>query len=106
MHHVMVMREELVEEHPWILEAIGNAFVEAKTVAQAREQRVSAPEPKSGQTTIETAELFGGDGWPYGIEKNRVSLEAFLETAREQGLTGRRYEIDEIFAAPLPEGLR
>jgi len=105
MHHVIVVKEELLEEEPSIVEAIGSAFVRAKQIAQAREQRVRSASPKSGETSLEMAELFG-DGWPYGIEANRVSLDAFLHTAHEQGLVQRRYSIDEIFVAGLPDGLR
>jgi 4,5-dihydroxyphthalate decarboxylase len=31
-----------------------------------------------------------GDPWPYGIDANRVTLEAFLEYAYEQGVTATR----------------
>ncbi len=105
IHHVVVMREELALREPGLVDAVGSAFLQAKAIAQAREQRVSSPAPKAGETTPDMAELFG-DAWPYGIRANRRSLEAFLDTAQQQGLTRRRYTIEEIFAVGLPEGLR
>ena len=46
------------------------------------------------------AKLFFGDGeyWPYGIEPNRVTLEAFLIYCYEQGVCKRRLEPEELFA--------
>jgi 4,5-dihydroxyphthalate decarboxylase len=105
IHHVIVMREELAMQEPWLVDAVGSAFLQAKEIAQAREQRMSSPSPKAGETTPEMAELFG-DAWPYGIRANRRTLEAFLDTAQQQGLTQRRYTIEEIFAAGLPDGLQ
>ena len=82
-------------------------------VCQPFERLSTAVHPELGEDPFQVmldrlrrqAELFG-DGWPYGIEANRVSLDAFLETAHAQGLVSRRYSIEEIFAPRLPEGLR
>ena len=43
-------------------------------------------------------EVFGGDPWPYGIEPNRPTLEAFLQYAFEQGICRRRLAPQELFA--------
>jgi 4,5-dihydroxyphthalate decarboxylase len=42
--------------------------------------------------------MFGGDPWPYGIEPNRRTLEAFLAFTAEQGVARRRLEPEDIFA--------
>jgi len=42
--------------------------------------------------------LFGEDFWPYGVEKNRTTLEAFLGFAYEQGVCHRRLPHEELFA--------
>jgi 4,5-dihydroxyphthalate decarboxylase len=104
MHHVMVMRADLAAQEPGLVEAVGSAFLRAKELAQAREERVPSPAPKAGETTPEMADLFG-DAWPYGIRANRRTIEAFLDTAHQQGLTGRRYTVEELFAPGLPAGL-
>ena len=60
----------------------------------------------------EIDEVFGGDPWPYGTEPNRPSIEALLQYTHEQGLTGRRIKLEELFAPstlrdiPLSEGQR
>ena len=40
----------------------------------------------------------GDDIFPYGVEKNRVTLEAFLDYAYEQGVCSRRLAVEELFA--------
>jgi 4,5-dihydroxyphthalate decarboxylase len=42
-----------------------------------------------------------GDPWPYGIERNRVTLEAFLLYCFEQGVTVRHLKPEELFASEL-----
>lgn len=105
IHHVVVIREELAEREPWIVDSLCDTFIRAKGVAQAREQRGSSASPRAGETTEEMAALFG-DGWPYGISANRKTLEAFVDAAHRQGLTSRRYTVDELFASSLPEALK
>jgi 4,5-dihydroxyphthalate decarboxylase len=46
--------------------------------------------------------LFGdGDPWPYGIEANRITLEAFLLYCFEQGVTARHLAPEELFPPEL-----
>ena len=42
-------------------------------------------------------ELFGGDFWPYGIEPNRPTLEAFMTYLHEQGMIAKPFPIEDIF---------
>jgi 4,5-dihydroxyphthalate decarboxylase len=42
-------------------------------------------------------ELAGEDFWPYGVEPNRPTLEAFLQYAYEQGVATRLLKADELF---------
>ena len=42
--------------------------------------------------------LFGDDYFPYGIDKNRPTLEAYLRYMHEQGVSERKVEVEELFA--------
>ena len=44
------------------------------------------------------AAWLGDDFWPYGIEANRKTLDAFLRYADEQGVSQRRVALEEMFA--------
>ena len=47
--------------------------------------------------------MLGPDLWPYGIEPNRTTMEAFLTYASEQGLLGSQFEVDELFPPSVPQ---
>ena len=41
---------------------------------------------------------MGEDFWPYGIEPNRKTLEAFCQFTHEQGVCARLLSVEEMFA--------
>jgi len=45
--------------------------------------------------------LLGDDWWPYGIERNRAAIDAILRYHHEQGLTKRRFAIEDVFVPCL-----
>ena len=45
-----------------------------------------------------TRNVLGEDWWPYGVAKNRKTLETFLRYHYEQGLSKRLVTVDELFA--------
>ena len=47
------------------------------------------------------SELLGDDWWPYGVLRNRRSLDAYLRYYHEQGLSKRRYTIEDIFVPSM-----
>jgi 4,5-dihydroxyphthalate decarboxylase len=51
-------------------------------------------------------ELAGEDFWPYGIEPNRATLEAFAQYAFEQGIAARHMQIEELFAPETRESFK
>ena len=46
-------------------------------------------------------EKFGGDFFPYGLEPNRKTLEAFCQYAHEQGITRVRAKPEDLFPGGL-----
>jgi 4,5-dihydroxyphthalate decarboxylase len=81
------------------------AFEEAKRRSLARALETTAsrfPIPWGVEYAFQARERFGDDFWPYGIEPNRKTLEAFLQFAYEQGVCRRPLTCDELF----PEGVR
>ena len=45
----------------------------------------------------ETQTLMGENFWPYGLDENRKTLDAFLRYHFDQGLAARRLKVEEIF---------
>lgn len=99
--HVVGIRRELVERHRWLPVAVYKAFEQAKTIALDRLADPSAPKaslPFLEELLAATHQLMGRDYWPYGVDANRATLEAFLAHHHEQGLSARRVKLDELFA--------
>ncbi len=98
--HTIAIRRAVLDEHPWIAMNLFKAFDEAKRRSVARMIDVTAPRvpiPWCFEHAARARELFGDDYWPYGIEPNRTTLEAFLEFAHEQGVCRRKLTVEELF---------
>jgi len=99
--HMIVMRRGVYEQDRWIAMNLFQAFQEAKqrSVARLREIGIShVPLPWLSDTTRVWQEAIGEDFWPYGVEPNRPTLEAFLQYAFEQGVCRRKLAAEELFA--------
>lgn len=100
--HLFAIRSEIVERNPWVPQTFARAFLAAKSIAD-RNLRETAALPISLPFLVEhaeqTAALMGDDFWPYGVEPNRPTLEAFTRYAHEQGLIRERPAIEDLFPA-------
>jgi len=100
MMHTIVVREDLVQRHPWILESMFKAFVESKDWAM-QQMRFSGTHrymiPWLQADIEEIDELFGGDPWPYGLEENRTAIETFLSYLVDQGFLPGAPPIEDLF---------
>ena len=99
MHSTIVVKDSVLEEHPWVARSIYDAFTKAKDAWVAK--------LNSGEATGAGADKYrklqkivGADPLPYGIEANRATIEALEKTAFDQGLTPRRMSMDELFVDP------
>lgn len=100
--HTIALRRDVVDEHPWVARNLLTAFEQAKERSLARAADITQsrwPIPWSFATLDTGRETFGGGNpWPYGIEQNRTTLEAFLAFCAEQGVARRQLEPEDIFA--------
>ena len=98
--HVIALRRDVYERHPWTAMNLLRAFEESKARSLDRLRDLTAshyPLPWMPTYLQRIQELFGDDPWPYGIEANRPTLEAFTTYAWEQGVTRRRLAPEELF---------
>jgi 4,5-dihydroxyphthalate decarboxylase len=99
--HVIVLRRDAYQSDRWIARNLLKAFEEAKRESMQRLVEIGlshVPMPWLAEHARRWRELAGEDFWPYGIEPNRKTLQAFVQYAREQGVTARRLEVEELFA--------
>ncbi|MBV9348397.1 MAG: ABC transporter substrate-binding protein [Pseudolabrys sp.] len=98
--HLVGVRRELTDKHPWLPGAVLKAFTQAKTMALEQLNDTSATKvtlPFVEERLKETRELMGDDFWPYGLEPNRRTLEVFLKHHHAQGLSQRMVKPEELF---------
>ena len=98
--HLIAMRRDLHERHPWIATSLYEAFVESKRRALARMRyggSLAVMLPWLLSEIEEIDAVFGGDAWPYGIEPNRPTLEALVSYMVEQHFIARPMPIEDLF---------
>jgi 4,5-dihydroxyphthalate decarboxylase len=106
--HLVVLRRDVADAHPWIAGNLMTAFEEAR--ARSLTRLGAGPAGPGSRVPLlwtdgalaRTREVFGCKPWPYGVEANRRTLDAFARWAQEQGVTRRLVAVDEMF----PESLR
>lgn len=98
--HVLAIREELVQAHPWLATSVFKAYAEAKQMCLQELYELTALKitlPWVVAETESTRDAMGEDFWSYGFESNRVTLEAAVRYSHEQGLSARRLSAEELF---------
>ena len=100
--HTVAIRRDTYDKHPWAAMNLLNGFEAAKKRSVARLTSVThsqIPVPWIYDTVPElAADIFpGGDYWPYGIEPNRPTIEAFLRFCHDQGLCHRKLEPEDLY---------
>lgn len=98
--HVVVIKSDILARHPWLAMNLYKAFEEAKHRSIERLSDITASHAPFAWL-VPYAErmkaLFGEDFWPYGLERNRKTLQAFVDFAFEQGVCHRKLAVEELF---------
>ncbi len=98
--HVIALRADVFEANRWIAMNLLRAFEQSKTNAIERAREITAtrlPFAWCYEAVERARDLFGEDFFPYGMEANRATLEAFLQYGFEQGVCHRRLAVEELF---------
>jgi len=96
--HTLVVREELLEREPWIVDSLVKAFGAADAFCRREydyPKRLLFP---TAQLILEEEEQrFGRNPWQEGLEPNTHTLDKFMQYAAAQGYTPRVLSIAESF---------
>lgn len=98
--HLLGVRRELLEAHPFLAGALMKAFSASKASAEALLADTSATKvtmPFVEDYLNEAKKLMGSNFWSYGIAGNEATINTFLDHHHRQGLSSRRVTIDELF---------
>ena len=104
--HVVVIRRDVYERHPWVAQSLYKACKIARDDAYTRVYDSSAlrfMEPWLIQHLEESRQILGQDFWSYGLASNETNLDVFLRYHHEQGLSRKRYGPADLFAAETSE---
>jgi 4,5-dihydroxyphthalate decarboxylase len=102
--HLIAMRRTVFEQHPWTAMNILVAAEQAKRRSLERIGHIgvaAVPMPWAAGFLEECAATFGADPFPYGLDANRPTLEAFCRFAHDQHVTGRPLTPDDLFPPEL-----
>jgi 4,5-dihydroxyphthalate decarboxylase len=101
INHVIVVRDEILRQQPWVGANLLGAFQRSKEVAYERiEQFVNGPNSFVWLEELvhEMNSTFGDDPYPYGLKKNKEIIETMTQYAFEQGLISRKFVPEELFS--------
>jgi 4,5-dihydroxyphthalate decarboxylase len=98
--HLVAIRKQVYERYPFVATSLYNAFVESKKIALEKMFNLRALRymtPFLMRDIDEIHDIFGGDPWPYGLEPNRPTLEAFVTYLVDQSLIAAPVPVDDLF---------
>jgi 4,5-dihydroxyphthalate decarboxylase len=96
--HMVVIRRAIYEQDPSLAVRLTQGFEAAKAPAFEDYQEGLASLPWVNLDLEYARRILGHDVWPYGVKNNAPTLEAATLYSHEQGLTKRRFAVEELFA--------
>jgi 4,5-dihydroxyphthalate decarboxylase len=104
--HLIGIKREIADRHPWLPASLYKAFCQAKSYAMRDVRDVNALQitlPWLVAEAEETAKLMGEDFWRYGVRENAAEIEALTRYSYEQGLVQRKLRIEDLFSPSVIE---
>jgi 4,5-dihydroxyphthalate decarboxylase len=98
INHGMVVRRSIVEQHPWVVLNLYDAFVRAKQRIAREIHDDLEPYFDAGLFDDTVAPALQIDPLPYGVKSARPVLEMITQAVVDDGLAKRRVGLDELFA--------
>lgn len=98
MHGLIVVKDSILNAHPWVARSLFKAYSEAKARYLKRLEAGEKVSDKDGE--IRRLAAIVGDPLPYGIRHNLRSIEALIQYVHQQGLLKRSYKVNELFVDP------
>lgn len=98
IRHVVVVKNDILEKHPWVAQSVVDAFTKAKEIGlkHMRDARRSFL-AWYGAELEEERELFSEDAWPYNLRENLHILEKMIRYAEMVGITERTLKVKDLF---------
>ncbi len=98
INHLIVVRNEVLDEHPGIAVAVFDAFTESKNRYLEQLQNGEISNPDSMDKLYTRMLESGADPLPYGIAPNRNVLEDLIAHATTQKIISQPIDVESVFA--------
>ncbi len=96
--HTVVIRDEILDKHPWVAVSVLQGFQQAKELCYRRMRNPRNLALVWAQEVMREQEaVFGSDPWPYNLADNRKALEAAVRYVCDQGMIKTKPRIEELF---------
>jgi ABC-type nitrate/sulfonate/bicarbonate transport system substrate-binding protein len=100
INHLVVVRDDLLREHPDLAADVFDAFARAKQRYVDRLRNGALVSPTAADRTYQRVlDLTASDPLPYGLRPNRTVLEQLLRAAVDQRILTRPVAVEDVFAA-------
>lgn len=93
-NHTVVVQRRIVEQEPWVPEALFEAFERSKQEAYRRDPTSAEIFPRL--PLAEQVDAFGADPFPLGLAANRAMLTMGAEQSMEDGVLDQMPDIDGL----------
>lgn len=98
VNHTVVVRDNLLASDPGLAADLFHALTESKRAYLDNLDR-SGTLSTEDALTVRLENGVGGDPFPNGVDSNRKTLDALVDTAYAQQIIPRRFSLEELFAA-------
>lgn len=98
--HLIAIKKSIYEAHPFVAQSMYRALCEAKDRTWKRMRHRGSLRymlPWMWAEMEEIERVFGDDPWPYGVEPNRKTLDAFIGYLAEQAMIAKPIAADSLF---------
>jgi 4,5-dihydroxyphthalate decarboxylase len=99
--HLVILRRDVWERDKWIARSLSDAFTRCNAQFAAAVRSFPYVSPWLDAELEETEALMGADFHPYGLERNRDTINVFCRQAYELGIVSRVVTAEEYFAEYL-----
>ena len=98
-HGLIVVKDRLLADDPWVVRALFDAFRQAKEIYVER-LKAGKAENDTDRNYREVSAIVG-DPLPYGVKENLLAIETLIEYCYQQGLLPKHYAVGEMFVDPM-----
>lgn len=101
--HIIAIRQEIVNQEPWIAMSVYEMFNQAKSLAEEFYEDPGWARLAWGRHYYEMEKtLFGRDPWENGFSRNKANLERLITYSHDQAMIDSVYPAETLF---VPETL-